>query len=133
MRINRRKVVAGAASVAASAALPNAASAVAPVATALPVAAAEVTKPAWLVAAEATGTADYQYGFHLIDALMHLRWPGKGKDVLDPENYDATMQLEFARALNQGYATLTPDGRLRITPEGIRAEEREWADADCEP
>ena len=133
MRINRRKVVAGAASVAASAALPNAASAVAPVATALPEAAAVVTKPAWLVAAEATGTADYRYGVLLIDALMRLRWPGEGKDVLDPEDYNATMQLEFARALNQGYATLTPDGRLRITPEGIRAEEREWADADCEP
>jgi hypothetical protein len=29
------------------------------------------------------------------------------------------------RALHQGYAELTPEGRLRIMPSGVRAEERE--------
>ena len=58
---------------------------------------------------------------------MALRFPGEGNDELDPEKLDANMQLELARALHQGYAELTPEGRLRITPSGIRAEEREWA------
>ena len=75
-------------------------------------------KPAWLLAAEATGKADYIYSFGLIDALIALL-PSKREGVaIDPEKFDAQMQLELARALHAGYAELTPEGRLRITPRG---------------
>ncbi len=75
-------------------------------------------KPAWLLAAEATGTADYTYSPGLIDALIALP-PSKRKGVaINPEKFDTDMQLELARALHAGYAELTPEGRLRITPSG---------------
>ena len=48
--------------------------------------------PAWLLAAEATGKADYIYSFGLIDALIALL-PSKREGVaIHPEKFDAQMQ-----------------------------------------
>ena len=114
----RREVLAGAAAVVAASALPV--PDIAPIVSAAP-------KPAWLLAAEATGTADYTCGPRMVDALIALP-PSKREGIaVDPEKFDTDMQLELARALHAGYAELTPEGRLRMTPSGVRADEQEWA------
>jgi hypothetical protein len=68
-------------------------------------------------------------GPRYVDALMALRFEGRGVG-LAPADYDDVLQREFAKAIKRGDATITPEGRVRITPAGIRAEDREWGSDD---
>jgi hypothetical protein len=111
-KLNRREVLAAAATAAAASALPN-----------LPV----VPKPAWLAAAEAEIAANPWAAWPLLRGMPLTVVANAAEAGRDPLPYP-NLFAGFAGLLRDGLAALGSDGRLRITEAGREAEHAAWLD-----